>query len=52
MDPNATLAELREWADWMDNASDLGDIVARAQHAAELIQALDEWLSMAGFIPN
>jgi len=53
MDPNATLAELREWADWMEKASDPGDIVDRAQRAAELMQALDEWLSIrAAVVPG
>lgn len=47
MDPNATLSELRQA---IPNAVD-GDN-AESVRAAELFQALDDWLSRGGFLPE
>lgn len=43
MDPNATLAELRDWS--RDPNAD----VARGQ---ALVQAMDEWIMRNGFLPQ
>lgn len=49
MDPNAALAELRGlYADLLDTEED-DDHVMRI---AELTQALDQWLTGGGFLPN
>ena len=59
MDPNETLRELRELADKvaaqdMDVYSDPEDRAdaARAGDLAAGVQALDEWLSRGGFLPD
>lgn len=59
MDPNANLEEQRKLAKWLliqlstDKAMlaefDSADEAARL---AELVQALDEWLSGGGFLPK
>jgi hypothetical protein len=43
MDPNATLAAIRELL-----ASDTPDVI----ELAELMEALDMWLSRGGFLPT
>lgn len=45
MDPNATLAELRALV--MDGGAEFED----PQRAAELFNALDEWITRGGFLP-
>jgi hypothetical protein len=52
MDPNATLARIREiiatprnWNIW-DNAN-----TTDAEELAELVTALDQWISGGGFLP-
>lgn len=63
MDPNANLKEQREVCDFImhvwDNASDDGsftpdqekDLVHAAYRLAELVQALDQWITGRGFLP-
>ena len=51
MDPNANLAEMREitrdiLADYQEGTID------DAARLAELIEAMDEWLSEGGFLPG
>lgn len=46
MDPNAILAELRDWA-----KEDAGMNLEEAR-AMQLFNALDEWLSGGNFLPN
>jgi hypothetical protein len=49
MDPDATLKEARELAqDILDGGAD----TAEAERLAELFQALDEWLSGSGYLPE
>ncbi len=50
MDPNATLRELRELAGKVltDEYPDLDEV----RRLAELIEAMDSWLSSAGFFPT
>jgi hypothetical protein len=53
MDPNANLTEMRELAQTLlDNNADLSDFCAQAERLAELVQALDEWLTRGGFLPR
>jgi hypothetical protein len=47
MDPNANLAEQRRIALSILEGDD-GD----AERLAELVQALDEWLTKGGFLPD
>lgn len=57
MDPNANLAEQRELAAKLLDDSlppkyeELSDVADDARRLAELVQALDEWLSDRGFRP-
>jgi hypothetical protein len=64
MDPDANLAELREVARAILRTWDACDpddgsltegqqefIVEQANRLAELVEALDEWLARAGFLP-
>lgn len=46
MDPNETLAALRRWKDHLFVGEHSED------HAKELFEALDEWLSKGGFLPR
>lgn len=48
MDPDATLAELRELLVQPDPGADADDRLAAM---AELVQAMDAWLSAGGFLP-
>ena len=52
MDPNANLQEQREIVERMldDNSEhiDTGDAV----RLADLVQALDEWITKGGFLPD
>jgi hypothetical protein len=50
MDPNAALAEMRELAHDLLNGTDT--FTTSAYEIAEHVQALDEWLSKGGFLPN
>jgi hypothetical protein len=47
MDPDKTLQELRELATSSDRGSE-----ARSERFSELINALDDWLSTGGFLPE
>ena len=53
MDPEATLRELRDLANELDDNEDLAEDEVResAARMAELFQALDGWLSHGGFSP-
>lgn len=48
MDPNATLAQLREGINALDKRVDRYVL----DRAVEMFQALDEWLSKGGFLPD
>jgi hypothetical protein len=51
MDPNATLREIRELlADPVP--ADSGLWGSRLERLAELVEALDGWLSKGGFLPD
>lgn len=50
MDPNATLAALRELVE-VTNDGDPGGS-ARVARFAELVEALDGWLTNGGFLPE
>lgn len=53
MDPNATLQELIELAEQVNATPSDGDIDwADATRLAELVTALDGWLSTGGFLPQ
>jgi hypothetical protein len=59
MDPNANLEELRRLAAEILNMTveqmgetETGDLMARATRLAELIEALDGWLTKGGFLPS
>lgn len=56
MDPNANLAEqLQLAADILkqcDNATDATGVTQDAERLAELVLALNEWLTNGGFIPQ
>jgi hypothetical protein len=49
MDPDATLSEMRELA---NDLGATGSFEGDADRLAELVQALDEWLSKGGFFPK
>jgi hypothetical protein len=55
MDPNATLAAIRELVKQIDN-TDRGsaniDLVDLALDLIELVDGLDQWLSKGGFLPS
>jgi hypothetical protein len=57
MDPNATLKELRTLAarilsdDVFDDDVAPSEAEARALRLAELVEALDQWLTRSGFLP-
>lgn len=54
MDPNSNLAEMRYIADGFVDGDYEEDAlkIAKAERLAELVQALDEWLSRGGFLPK
>lgn len=51
MDPNANLKEILELAKWIE---DNGNYVVRehASRLAELVLALNEWITKGGFLPS
>ncbi len=52
MDPNANLKEQRELAEFiLSHNITLTDDVDKADRLAELVLALDEWISKGGFLP-
>jgi len=54
MDPNANLKELLELAQEIREAYDADETISEADSArlAELVEALDGWLSKGGFLPG
>jgi hypothetical protein len=52
MDPNATLFEIRQLTAAIDVASDPVAAASQGERLAELVDALDEWLSKHGFLPD
>ena len=50
MDPNATLAKIREMA--VEILSDEDSATYREVELAEMIRHLDDWLSKGGFPPR
>jgi len=59
MDPNGNLEEQRRLADVIRDAAGAGPMsraevdafIERAARLAELVEAMDEWLSRQGFLP-
>lgn len=51
MDPNANLEEQRSLVQWLIAHPD-EDTSTEAARLADLVQALDEWLTGGGFLPN
>lgn len=56
MDPNATLAEIRQLTTEIARQVDSGAIIAYDEYDAlrrlcELMQGLDEWITLGGFLP-
>lgn len=54
MDPNANLAEQRRLAGAIREAADAGvtEWGTTAIRLAELVEAMDEWMSKGGFLPE
>ena len=57
MDPNANLEEQRKLAEKIlqgieDTVGELDDLEKDSNRLAELVQAMDEWLSGQGFYPE
>lgn len=52
MDPNATLAEIRKRLTVLDGCMRKGERSMLAGELAELVEALDGWLSRGGFLPT
>jgi hypothetical protein len=50
MDPNATLAEIREITS-LHQQGEIADALDSFDRLAELTFALDEWISKGGFLP-
>lgn len=51
MDPNANLDQMRRLAEYILGVSN-GMTKVAAENLAELVQALDGWLSHGGFLPE
>lgn len=51
MDPNATLEEIRNRVQDIRAATNDGDAAEHALRLAELVEAMDGWLSKGGFAP-
>lgn len=51
MDPNANLREMREKVITINTSTKGGQIVEAAAELAELVEAMDEWLTKGGFAP-
>ena len=54
MDPNANLRAQRKIATWFTNGGDATteEWMERANRLAELVEALDEWITAGGFLPD
>lgn len=52
MDPNTTLARLRELGNTLMNARADDELTTVADEMAELFQGLDVWLSTGGVAPT
>ena len=56
MDPNATLAKMRQLANMIlsdeGGLEDVGDLEDAAHDLAEHVEALDGWLRQGGFLPK
>ncbi len=52
MDPNATLARMREISTAIDNAGSDEYLAALATELRELTDAMDQWLSKGGALPE
>jgi len=56
MDPNATLAKMRQLANMIlsdeGGLEDAGDLEDAARDLAEHVEALDGWLRQGGFLPK
>lgn len=53
MDPNATLKRIRELVEAvLDHDLDDRDALDAAGYLADAVQALDQWLSKGGFLPE
>ena len=52
MDPNANLAEQRRIVERMLDNEENPDYLDDAQRLAELVEALDGWITKGGFLPK
>lgn len=58
MDPTACLKEIREIADrmydavWIDHRTPTQRYLDDSRRLAELVPALDEWITRGGFLPS
>lgn len=52
MNPNATLAAIRQGLDKFVAADDPADIVEDLASLAEAVDSLDTWLTNGGFLPT
>lgn len=52
MDPNEALRQIRSITDYVNADSYSDDMQADLDRLAELFEALDQWLSKGGFLPN
>lgn len=52
MDPNTALAEIRALIEQINNAGLHDDGWGMADELAVLVQGLDNWLSLKGFLPD
>jgi hypothetical protein len=54
MDPNANLKEQKEIVRWLldTNEENADELSKKAERLANLVEALDEWLSKGGFLPD
>lgn len=52
MDPNETLVALRDCAQDLSNGTDEYTFAETAHKMVELFEAMDDWLSRDGFLPD
>lgn len=52
MDPNEALKQAREALQTWDNSLDRDEARDAAEQLARTFEALDQWLSRGGFLPN
>lgn len=52
MDPNTALAQLRQASEWMERYTDEAVDKALIDDIMLSFEALDDWLSRGGFLPD